>query len=129
MGSPSAKVAHGALSAVPGVLIYKDFFRLIRVTLSKNILKNHSHKNKRAGIAGALSIPASQVKRRSVGMCFAVWAAKNRCRSANSFASKRLGLALLMAGVLWYRMNGVGSRLLWRSKRFSRRTNSNLING
>ena len=38
-------------TAVPGVLIYKEFFRLIRVTLAKNILKNHSHKNKRAGIA------------------------------------------------------------------------------
>ena len=44
------------LAAVPGVLIYKDFFRLIRVTLSKNILKNHSHKNKRAGIAAMLAV-------------------------------------------------------------------------
>ena len=42
------------LAAVPGVLIYKDFFRLIRVTLANNILKNHSHKNKRAGIAGVI---------------------------------------------------------------------------
>ena len=41
----------GCQSAVPGVLIYKDFFRIIRVTLARNILKNHSHKNKRAGIA------------------------------------------------------------------------------
>ena len=41
----------GCLPAIPGVLIYKEFFRLIRVTLAKNILKNHSHKNKRAGIA------------------------------------------------------------------------------
>ena len=42
------------MPAVPGVLIYKEFFRLIRVTLAKNILKNHSHKNKRAGIAGLM---------------------------------------------------------------------------
>ena len=45
------------LAAVPGVLIYKDFFRLIRVTLANNILKNHSHKNKRAGIAAGLATP------------------------------------------------------------------------
>ncbi len=37
--------------AIHGVLIYKEFFRLIRVILAKYILKNPSHKNKRAGIA------------------------------------------------------------------------------
>ena len=36
---------NGYHAAIPGVLIYKEFFRLIRVTLAKNILKNHSHKN------------------------------------------------------------------------------------
>ena len=41
-------------TAVPDVLIHKGFFRLIRATLAKNILKNHRQKNTGAGIAATL---------------------------------------------------------------------------
>lgn len=41
-------------TAVPNVLIHKGFFRLIRATLAKNILKNHRQKNTGAGIAATL---------------------------------------------------------------------------
>ena len=43
------------VAAVPGVLICKEFFRLVRVILAKNIFKNHSHENKKAGIAGEVA--------------------------------------------------------------------------
>ena len=51
MSCPSVPTPDVTLAAIPGVLIYKDFFRLIRVTFRKNTIQNQVLEKKRPGTA------------------------------------------------------------------------------